>query len=98
MRSVSRTSGLRNPDPVQIPMVAHCTTQQLEFESLGRTGIMAEFEDGRMTFDGGALAGGRIVIMVGPAEHGLTQPVVEALPRESASDLTGSEHLLTLPR
>ena len=50
----------------------------------------------RLTSPDGALAGGRIVIMAAPAEHGLTQPIVEALPRETTSDLTGSEHLLTL--
>ncbi len=50
----------------------------------------------RLTSLDGALAGGRIVVMGGPAEHGLTQPVVEALPRETTLDLTGSEHLLTL--
>ena len=50
----------------------------------------------RLTSPGGALAGGRVVIMGGPAEHGLTRPVVEALPRGTTSDLTGSEHLLTL--
>ena len=50
----------------------------------------------RLTSPDGVLAGGRIVIMGGPAEHGLTQPVVEALPRETTLNLTGSEHLLTL--
>ena len=43
-----------------------------------------------------ACGGEAIVIMGGPAEHGLTQPVVEALPRETTLNLTGSEHLLTL--
>ncbi|MDE0417215.1 MAG: glycosyltransferase family 9 protein [bacterium] len=50
----------------------------------------------RLISPDGALAGGRIVIMGGPAEHDLTQPVVEALPHETTLDLTGSEHLLTL--
>ena len=50
----------------------------------------------RLTCADGALAGGRIVVMGGPEEHGLTQPVVEALPRETTLDLTGSAHLLTL--
>ena len=50
----------------------------------------------RLTSPDGALAGGRIVVMGGPAEHDLTRPVVEALPRGTTSDLTGSEHLLTL--
>ncbi len=50
----------------------------------------------RLTSADGALAGGRVVIMGGPAEHELTGPVVEALPCETTSDLTGSEHLLTL--
>ena len=50
----------------------------------------------RLTSPDGALADGRIVIMGGPAEHGLTQPVVEALPHDTTLNLTGSEHLLTL--
>ncbi len=50
----------------------------------------------RLTSPDGALAGGRVIIMGGPEEHGLTQPVVDALPRETTSNLTGSEHLLTL--
>ena len=50
----------------------------------------------QLTSPEGALAGGRVVIMGGPEEHGLTQPVVDALPRETTSNLTGSEHLLTL--
>lgn len=50
----------------------------------------------RLTSADGALANGRIVIMGGPAERSLTQPVVEALPQETTLDLTGSEHLLTL--
>ena len=50
----------------------------------------------RLTSPDGALAGGHIVVMGGSAEHDLTQPVVNALPRETTLDLTGSEHLLTL--
>ena len=36
-------------------MTTQCTPQQLEFEGLGRRQIVAGFDGGRMTTDGGAL-------------------------------------------
>ncbi len=50
----------------------------------------------RLTSPGGVLAGAHIIIMGGPGEQRLTQPIVGALPRKTTLDLTGSEHLLTI--
>ena len=36
-------------------MATHCTAPQLEFEGLARRRIVAKFDGGRMTSDGGAL-------------------------------------------
>ena len=54
-------------------MATHCTPQQLEFEGLGRRRIVARFDGGRMTSDGGAL-------LLREADHlfNVTQRVADA--------------------
>ena len=54
-------------------MTTHCTPQQLEFKGLGRRRIVAKFDGGRMTSDGGAL-------LLREADHlfNVTQRVADA--------------------
>ena len=54
-------------------MAAQCTARQLEFEGLGRRRIVAKFDGGRMTSDGGAL-------LLREADHlfNVTQRVADA--------------------
>ena len=54
-------------------MATHCTPRQLEFEGLARRRIVAGFDGGRMTSDGGAL-------LLREADHlfNVTQRVADA--------------------
>ncbi len=54
-------------------MATHCTRRQLEFEGLARCRIVARFDGGRMTSDGGAL-------LLREADHlfNVTQRVADA--------------------